>query len=223
MNQMLRKSRPRKAEPTWEIAHLFPAQGYWSEEDYLELDTNWLVEFTDGYVEVLPMPTTSHQLLVAYLYGLLFGFVSKRDLGTVVFAPLRVRLRRGKFRLPDLVFMRKEHARRVGEEFWEGADLAMEVVSEGSEARHRDFQKKRQAYARAGISEYWIVDPLKEIIMVLRLAGTRYVVHGEFPKGTVASSHLLPDFQVDVTEAFKQANRHVKKKGNRNSSAEKKR
>ena len=38
------------------------------------------------------MPTTSHQLVVAYLYGLLLAFASPRDLGTVLFAPLRVRL-----------------------------------------------------------------------------------------------------------------------------------
>jgi hypothetical protein len=59
--------------PTWEIAHLFPAQGTWSEEEYLGLSGNRLVEFSDGFLEVLPLPTTSHQALVAYLYGLLFS------------------------------------------------------------------------------------------------------------------------------------------------------
>ena len=38
-------------EPAWEIAYLFPAQGAWSEDDYLSLTegTNHLVEFSDGY------------------------------------------------------------------------------------------------------------------------------------------------------------------------------
>ena len=35
-------------EPTWEIALLFPDQGMWRESDYLELNTNRLVEFVDG-------------------------------------------------------------------------------------------------------------------------------------------------------------------------------
>ena len=87
-------ARVREADPTWEIAHLFPAQGAWSEEEYLALPGNRLVEFSNGYLEVLPMPTTSHQALVAYLYGLLLAFVSRRDLGKVFFAPLRVRLQR---------------------------------------------------------------------------------------------------------------------------------
>ena len=88
----------RRPEPTWAIAELFPAQGTWSEDEYLDLHTNRLVEFSNGYLEVLPMPTTSHQQIVAYLYGLLLAFVRTHDLGTVLFAPLRIRLWRAKFR-----------------------------------------------------------------------------------------------------------------------------
>src|SRR5262249_41063625 len=47
----------------------FPRQGTWSEEEYLKLDTNRLIELSDGHLEVLTMPTTSHQMIVAYLYG----------------------------------------------------------------------------------------------------------------------------------------------------------
>jgi Uma2 family endonuclease len=206
MAQALRK--PARAadepEPAWEVAYLFPAQGQWSEEEYLALQGNRLVEFSDGVLEVLPMPTTSHQLLVLYLYGLLLSFTTARDLGIVLVAPLRVRLWRGKIREPDIVFMAKEHADRVGEDYWKGADLVMEVVSDDEESRRRDLVTKRREYARAGIPEYWIADPREGRITVLRLAGKRYVVHGEFPRGTTASSHLLPGFTVDVTEALSQ-------------------
>ena len=44
-------------EPTWEIARLFPAQGEWSAEEYLSLETNQLVEFSNGVLEFPPMPT----------------------------------------------------------------------------------------------------------------------------------------------------------------------
>ena len=50
-----------KHEPTWDVAQLFPPQGDWSEAEYLALDTNHLVEFSQGFVEFLPMPTLSHQ------------------------------------------------------------------------------------------------------------------------------------------------------------------
>jgi len=198
-------SRVRAEGPTWEIAHLFPSQGAWSEEEYLGLSGNRLVEFSDGFLEVLPMPTTSHQALVAILYGLLFAHVEQRDLGKVLFAPLRVRLWPGKFREPDLVFMRKAHLRRVGEEFWDRADLVMEVVSGDVENRRRDLVSKRREYARARIPEYWIVDSQKAAIVVLRLAGRRYIVHGSFTQGSQATSPLLPGFTVNVSAVFEQA------------------
>lgn len=187
-------------EPTWEVAKLFPIQGSWTEEEYLALDGNHLVEFSHGYLEVLSMPTTSHQLIVLYLIEALLTFVRARSLGTVLLAPLRVRLWSGKFREPDVVFMAKEHLDRIGEQFWVGADLAMEVVS--TDDRRRDLEIKRREYAKAGIQEYWIVDPLLGQITVLRLEEGGYVVHGEFPKGTQAASALLPDFAVDVTAVF---------------------
>lgn len=205
-----RRGRP---EPTWEVAYLFPNQGYWDEEDYLALHGQQLVEFSHGRLEVLPMPTTSHQLLVVYLYGLLLGFAAPGDLGTVLVAPLRVRLWRGKFREPDVMFMAKEHGDRIGEDYWLGADLVMEVVSGDDEDRRRDLVTKRREYARAGIPEYWIVDPREQRISVLRLSGKRYVVHGEFAAGAVATSHLLPGFTVDVRQAF--ARRTTPGKGSR--------
>lgn len=192
----------RQSQLTWDVAYLFPAQGDWSEEEYLALGGNRPVEFSEGVLEVLPVPTTSHQMLVAYLYGLLLAFATARDRGTALFAPLRVRLWRNKFREPDVVFMLAEHAGRIGEEFWDRADLVMEVVSEDDEDRRRDLQTKRREYARAGIPEYWIVDPRDERITVLRLSGKRYVVHGEFEKRDVATSHLLPGFAVDVSAAL---------------------
>jgi Uma2 family endonuclease len=134
----------KTAEPTWAVAELFPTQGNWSEEEYLALPDNRLMEFSNGVLEVLPVPTTSHQALVAYLYGVLFAFASRSDLGQALFAPIRVRLWPGNFREPDILFMLKAHARRIGEEFWDGADLVMEVLSADPKDRRRDLVVKRQ-------------------------------------------------------------------------------
>ena len=60
-----------------------PGQGAWREYEYLRLETNRLVELSQGRIEVLPVPTSSHQMLLFYLYGLLLAFVSRGDLGTV--------------------------------------------------------------------------------------------------------------------------------------------
>jgi Uma2 family endonuclease len=188
-------------EPAWEVALLFPPQGEWTEEEYLALDTNRMVELSDGRLEVLPMPTIFHQLLVKYLCAMLDQHVSERNLGTVLFAPLPVRLWAAKYREPDIVFLRHDRARRVhGQPF--GADLVMEVVSEGDENRERDLVTKRQEYATAGIAEYWIIDPRERHVTVLTLDEGVYRVHGEFAPEATAASVLLPGFEVDVESVF---------------------
>jgi Uma2 family endonuclease len=188
-------------EPAWNVALLFPRQGAWTEAAYLALDTNNLVELVDGYLEVLPMPTTLHQRIVKWLFQLLNAFIVTQSAGEVFFAPLRIRLFPGHIREPDIVFLRPE--RIVGlREPPRGADLVMEVVSEGSDNRDRDYEEKRQIYAAAGIVEYWIVDPQERRITVLTLDGASYRVHGEFVPGTKATSVMFPDFVVDVAATF---------------------
>jgi Uma2 family endonuclease len=193
MLEMVRE-RPDVA---WEVATLLPAQGEWSEEAYLWLTnlTNRLVEFSDGYIEVLPMPTDKHQAISAYLFSLFLVFVNRFG-GVARYAPLRVRLKPRKFREPDLVFLRSAEDPRRQNAYWDGADLVIEIVSPDNPKR--DLVKKRREYAQAGISEYWIVNPQVERITVLRLEGSRYVEHGAFKRGETATSALLLGFAAGV-------------------------
>lgn len=57
----------QRGDPTWEVTLFFPRQGKWTEEDYLSLGTNWMIEFSEGILEVLPMPTIAHQMMVEWL------------------------------------------------------------------------------------------------------------------------------------------------------------
>lgn len=196
----VQQPRSVRGTPTWEIAHLFPEQGEWSEEEYFNLDTNHLVEYVDGCLEFLPMPTKTHQLIVQFLVRLLHDFVQPRRLGTVVSAPYRVRLREGLFREPDVLLAFA--GRRLEETESDGADLVVEVVSPDPKSRKRDLEEKRAEYAAAGIPEYWIVDPQEKMITVLVLDGDQYRVHGEFKPDETATSVLLDGFKVDVAACF---------------------
>ena len=202
MSTIASKVRPTVGEPTWEVAYLFPAQGTWTEEEYLALPENRLLELSNGFLEVLPMPTTSHQAIIAYLYGALLAFIEPRRLGKVYFAGIRVRLWKGTFRLPDVVFMLAKHADRIGEEYWRGADLVMEVVSGTAKDRQRHLKTKVTEYARARIPEYWIVDPQEAQITVMRLNGKKYAVHGRFDRGMRVRLALLNGFEVEVDAAL---------------------
>jgi Uma2 family endonuclease len=195
--------QPAAEEPAWEVAYLFPEQGNWSEQEYLELSGNRIVEFSGGNIEVLASPTWSHQKIVRLLFQLLYSFVTDRTLGEVIFAPMPVRLWDGKHREPDIAFLAAAHRNQIHETHWEGADLVVEVVS--NDDRRRDLETKRFEYARAGITDYWIVDPQQQEIIVLKLAGDTYEVHGLFRSGQQATSALLDGFTVDVAKVFEEA------------------
>ena len=176
---------------------LEPLQGLWTEEQYLRLtdQTNHFVEFTEGHVEVLPMPTRKHQAISRFLLLALLAFVQPLG-GTVFYAPLRVRVAPGRFREPDLVLLLDVNDPRNQNAFWLGADLVVEIIS--PDHVERDTVLKRTDYAAAGIPEYWIVNPVEETITVLQLADSAYVAHGVFRRGDLATSVLLQGFTVSV-------------------------
>ena len=179
------------------VLDLRPIQGLWTEEQYLTMTdhSRRLLEFEDGYIKVLPMPTRKHQLILAFLYELFVAFVRPQG-GIVLFAPLRVQLRSGKYREPDLLMLRDINDPRNQDAFWLGADLVVEIVS--PDDPDRDTKIKRVDYAEASILEYWIVDPQAETITVLALGNGSYVEHGVFHRGATATSALLSNFAVPV-------------------------
>jgi Uma2 family endonuclease len=180
---------------------LDPLQGLWTEAQYLRLtdQVNHLIEFTDGAIEILPMPTRKHQVILALLYELLVGLLRPRG-GKVLFAPLRVQIAPHRFREPDLVALLDAGDPRNQDAFWLGADLVVEIVSPANPAR--DTVEKPADYAAAGILEYWIVNPVNETITVLTLQDDTYVTHGTFRRGEAAASPLLDGFRVDVNLVF---------------------
>ncbi len=181
------------------------APGRWTDEAYLTMTDceNWLLELTDGVIEMLPMPTWRHQKIVEYLFDALRACLRPVG-GAVIFAPFRVRIRSGKYREPDLVVLCDSADPRGENRLWHGADLVAEVVSPGS--ARRDLLEKRLDYAEAGIPEYWIVDPRAERIIVLVLADGRYAEAGICPRGTTATSRLLPGLEVPADALFDVAN-----------------
>jgi len=196
---------PATAPPpqlSWELAPLFPAQGEWTEGDYLALAPDRRVELSDARVEVLPVVTQGHQDASLCFYRALYAFADANGLGKTTVAPMRVRLWPGKIREPDVVFMLAENAHKVGDRYWDGADLAVEVVSEDDP--ERDLQTKRNEYAQAGIREYWIIDPRDKTVQLLTLepGAAAFTLVGRYGLGQTAASKLLDGFAVDLSALF---------------------
>lgn len=189
------------AEDEAKILEMFPPQGEWTEENYLQLtdDSNLKVEWTDGFLELLPMPTRTYQAIIVYFTVMLYEFITPRN-GIVLNSGLRLKVRHGKMRLPDVALLLSKDDERNQERFWPGADFAIEVVGENKPKR--DYVEKRIDYAEGRISEYWIVDPRTEEILVLKLEGNAYVEVGKFERGQDVSSVVMDGFRVSVDKVF---------------------
>lgn len=169
----------------------------WTVEAYFELDGTYPVEYCRGTLDILPMPTLTHQRIAARLYDALRAAAPP---GTeVLFAGTRVKVAEDIFREPDVLYI-PAPASPDHEQYTESAALVIEVLSDST--RRHDLVTKRDDYAQAGIPEYWLVDSDTKLITVLALSGTGYVVQGEFRPGDRAISALLSAFSVDVAEIF---------------------
>ena len=172
---------------------LLPAPGEWTEADYYPFsERGRLVELSDGNLEIIDLPTDFHQLILLRLSTALHTFVTARKLGHVRFAPLPVKLWSGKIREPDLMFMLTAHSWRIGQ-YWGVPDLAVEIASPGSV--HKDRELKRQEYAKAGVAEYWIIDPDAQTVDIYEA--------GKHLTGTdVLTSELFEGFSMPLAELF---------------------
>lgn len=186
--------------PTTSILQLFPSQGEWQEGDYFSLPGNRLVELVDGFVEVLPMPSLQHQFLARLIFLRLHEASESRKAGIVMTAPTRVQIGVRHYREPDVLFVTGPNLHRRQAQYWETADIVVEIVS--PDDPDRDLVDKRRDYALAGIPECWIVDPRDQSVQVLTLCEREYRDAGQSP---IAESKVLPDLRLDVAELFRRA------------------
>jgi Uma2 family endonuclease len=151
-----------------------------------------VVELSDGNLEFSNPPTVFHQRILLRLSFALHTFVTARKLGEVCFGPLPPTLWPGKIREPDLMFMSTAHASRIGI-YWGVPDLAVEMLSPGSV--NKDREVKRQEYAKAGVVEYWIIDPEARAVDI-------YEAGKHFAETDVLTSNLFEGFSIPLAELF---------------------
>ena len=129
-----------------------------SYEEFLDwLDEDTLAEWVDGEVIMSSPASLRHQSISRFLAQVMGVYAEQHDLGEIILAPFQMKLAESG-REPDLLFVAREHLHRLGDTYLTGpADLAVEIVS--PESVGRDRGEKFYEYERAGISEYWLLDP----------------------------------------------------------------
>lgn len=130
----------------------------WTIEDYYKLpeDGNQY-EIIDGTLELKPSPTTTHQRISQQIYDFLRD--SCKSDYIIMLAPIDVILSDKETRQPDLLMVHRSRESIIEVHAVVGPpDLVVEVLSPSSVKRDRVM--KLHSYARFGVPEYWIVDPL---------------------------------------------------------------
>ncbi len=150
------------------MAQARPASGTWTYEDLFGLPNDGKrYEIIEGVLYVLPSVGWAHASVVMKLITVLLPIA--KDLGGQwLTAPLDVFVPGGDPVQPDLLLMLPGGAARTVTRGIEGPpDLVIEVVTPTN--RVHDLLTKRALYGRAGVREYWIVDPEARTIEILAL------------------------------------------------------
>jgi len=162
-------------------------------------------ELIDGEHYVTPSPNRKHQKISGNLFLLIGAWLEQHPIGQIYFAPFDVIFSMFDVVEPDLLYMSNERAARVlTDANVKGApELVVEIGSEGT--RGRDETIKRRLYERAGVSEYWVVDPEIDVVRVYRRGtdGFKRPIELTAEDNDVLTTQLLPGLPLPLARVFR--------------------
>jgi Uma2 family endonuclease len=162
-------------------------------------------ELIDGEHYVTPSPSTRHQRISGNLHLLIGNWLEQHRIGQVFYAPYDVVFSDVDIVEPDLLYLSNERAAQVvTEKHAKGVpELVIEIASPST--RRRDETIKRRLYERAGVSEYWVVDPELDVVRVYRreAGGFGRPIELSREAGDVLSTPLLPGLELPLARVFK--------------------
>lgn len=184
-----------------------PLENRYTLADALTWDEQERIELIDGYPIMMAPPNRAHQEAVTALVGQLYDYLKGKKC-KVYPAPFAVRPFERKGDRPEYVDTLVEpdisvicDASKLDDIGCAGApDLVMEVLSPSNE-RHDRFTKLK-LYERAGVREYWIVDPAARTAQVFVLEGGRYTVHDFGGAEDTLRVNVLEDCVIDLSQVF---------------------
>ena len=139
---------------------------HYTSEDYWNLPEEERAELINGKFYDMAPPSRIHQKLVSKLTALLNQYIADHHGSCEVYpAPFAVNLDADDkdWVEPDVSVICDPN--KLTDRGCSGApDLIFEIVSPAS--RKMDYGLKNTVYSDAGVREYWIVDPVKEKVVV---------------------------------------------------------
>jgi Uma2 family endonuclease len=162
-------------------------------------------ELIDGEHYVTPSPNRKHQKVSGNLHLLIGSWLEDHPIGQLFYAPFDVVFSKFDVVEPDLLYMSNERASQVlTQANVQGApEIVIEIGSPGT--RTRDETIKRHLYERAGVSEYWVVDPELDVVRVYRRGEEGFERPLELTEesGDVLTTPLLPGLSLPLARIFR--------------------
>jgi len=156
----------------------------------------------EGDLVMSPSPETFHQQVARNLMFLLGSYLEKHPVGEIFAAPLDVYLNENNVYQPDVIFILNKHRSIIRDKGIEGTpDLVVEILSPGTE--RYDKGSKRKIYARTGVTELWIVDPVTKVIHVYYLQKDAETPAAAYAANAVFKSALFPGLKIKAAAIFK--------------------
>ena len=173
----------------------------------LTWDENVRAEIIDGEVYLMAPPSRAHQKILTELTRQLANFLEGKTC-EVYPAPFGVRLFEKDGDCPEEVSTVVEpdisvvcDRDKLDEYGCRGApDLVMEILSPSS--RRHDRLVKLGLYQRAGVREYWIVNPEEKTVQVLLLENGNLRPHEEYGQDSVAKVNVLSGCFIELSKVF---------------------
>ena len=142
----------------------------YTEEDYYNLPENVRAELIDGQIYYMSAPSRIHQKILMFLSKTIANYIDSKDGSCEVYpAPFAVKLFEDDDKTvvePDISVICDPN--KLTERGCTGApDWIVEIVSPSTSSH--DYIRKLNLYAKAGVKEYWIIDPRTEKVFVYHL------------------------------------------------------
>jgi len=161
-------------------------------------------EFINGEV-ILHSPVKSGHLRASKnLNRLLDAYVELNDLGEVDVEKALMECERNDYE-PDIIFWKKKVADKFDKKtmIHPPGDLVVEILSKSTESKDRGV--KFRDYASHKVSEYWIIDPIKETLeqYILENENSKeYTLLSKLGKGNSITCQVIKDFTIPIDAIF---------------------
>jgi Uma2 family endonuclease len=167
------------------------------DEFLVQLDDGEKADLLGGVVHLAPTDTKLENTLTAFVACLIDGFTGARAIdGFTFFCRYVCKIDDMHAAEPDVGYVRPERKHLVGDDYLVGGpNIAVEIVSRDS--RQRDYGEKRELYQSAGVSEYWIIDPIQRRVEFLRLKDGQYEPV-PLEDNRIFRTAVIPGFWLDV-------------------------